>query len=104
MAPEDTVTLLSTVPATLNVPPLETVRKAPVPPARTFTVPAAEMRVPEPNVPEINPPDSTFSTPPLETVTLLVMVPATLSVPLDTTTLCAVPPADTFIVPLETVR
>ena len=89
MAPEDTI----------NVPPLETPRKAAEPPASTFTVPP-EIPVPEPLTPLTTPPDETFSMPPLDTATSLVIVPNTFTVPpLEIVKLCAVPPEDTLAVP-----
>ena len=102
--PVYTPVLLSTLPATLKMPPLDTPTCTAEPPARTFTTPPAKMTVAALDAPEMNPPDSTFSTPPLETSVLLVIVPATFRVPLDTVRSWAVPPAETFRVPLETVR
>ncbi|WP_310881303.1 hypothetical protein [Bradyrhizobium brasilense] len=72
--------MLSTLPITLKVPPLDTPTKAAEPPASRLTVPP-EIPVPDPLAPEMNPPDRTFSTPPVNTAVLLLTMPATLSVP-----------------------
>jgi hypothetical protein len=56
-----------------------------------------EMIVPELATPPATPPEAMFSMPPLKTVTLLVVMPATLSVPpFETAMSCTVPPEDTF--------
>src|SRR5258708_20344349 len=75
------------------------------PPDATFTGPP-EIPVPEFGTPVTTPPDETFSMPPVRIPTLLVMVPATFSVPpLDTAMWAAVPPDETFnTAPPETPR
>ena len=125
--PDDTVStpplpivmLLVTVPATLKLPPVDTVTSWTTPPESTFSVPfddtetkAALPRlctsnsppatdVPEPVTPVATPPFEIVSTPPLKTVTLLVVVPATLKLPPDTTMSCTTPPADSFRMPKD---